>query len=60
MDPNEALTIMRELSAETTHGLDSESLSVIACELAGVFTGLDEWLSRGGFPPDAWIGADSS
>jgi hypothetical protein len=58
MDPNKALERMRKVAgwAETaptalsTHPLTVEALQ----ELAELFRGLDEWLTRGGFPPEAW------
>jgi hypothetical protein len=55
MDPNAALENARKLAAKTTHGSwDTEKLANLGEELAETFQGLDEWLSRGGFKPDAW------
>jgi hypothetical protein len=54
MDPDATLKALRELAAQTTHGLDSESLSVIAYQQAELFAALDQWLQSGGFLPDAW------
>lgn len=66
MDPNMTLHELRELAAEAkglTDGptsddaLDSGAqgrLSEIAEAMAEKFDGLDAWMARGGFLPDAW------
>jgi hypothetical protein len=46
MDPNATLAQIRELIAAGTK-VDLE-------QAAELMTALDEWLSRGGFLPDAW------
>ena len=60
MDPNEAL---RQLRARFTiidrllAGLESDEKYIRngdLSELIDLFQGLDEWLSKGGFLPDAW------
>lgn len=53
MDPNQALKNARKALArfradETTEQDDN------ACELVDAFEALDEWLTKGGFMPDAW------
>lgn len=58
MDPDEALKVARVATA-TIHGAENamtESYIVAAEELAEAFTALDEWLSKGGFPPRGWCG----
>lgn len=49
MDPDEALKRIRAL-------YDADHDSYTAEELIDLIQGLDEWLSRGGFLPKAWIG----
>lgn len=52
MDPNETLRQIREHIADYwREGNDQVYPAEQALEL---FVGLDEWLSRGGFPPEAW------
>jgi hypothetical protein len=53
MDPNAALSRIRELVEANNRVTDASRLD-IADELAELIDGLDNWLSRGGFPPDAW------
>lgn len=48
MDPNEALVRLREWST----GSDTVPLNV--SDAMELFAGLDEWLSKGSFLPDAW------
>lgn len=56
MDPNTALTNLRNLVARIEHLLDADhdvedsDLS----ELVDTFYGLDQWISKGGFLPRAW------
>jgi hypothetical protein len=49
MDPNDALAEMREIAKadQSEYHDDIHRL----CEL---FIGLDEWITRGGFLPEAW------
>lgn len=60
MDPNAALADLRETTGwECGGGQDREdasSMQVIdnADDMASAFQGLDEWLSKGGFLPEAW------
>ena len=55
MDPNAALGAMRRLSADILADWPEDDDNVTpAIELAEAFQGLDEWLSAGGFRPDAW------
>jgi hypothetical protein len=59
-DPNAALTRMRELIVELAAELPgpdvlrTSGLEDVAAEVVAEFEGLDEWLSKGGFAPDAW------
>ena len=55
MDPNAALEAIRSLvgdvyAGEVPEEMESDHLDA----LAENFRPLDEWLSRGGFAPDAW------
>lgn len=52
MDPNAALAEIRELTAAFEH--DGATDEHDAVRLAELVSGLDEWLTRGGFLPDAW------
>lgn len=56
MDPNAALLRIREITNEILHLPEHErqTRAKLADELADRFHSLDEWLSRGGFPPRAW------
>jgi hypothetical protein len=53
MDPDAALTEIRELTIKILAGKDAEGDAV---RLAELIAGLDEWLSKGGFAPAAWKG----
>jgi hypothetical protein len=55
MDPNEALKAIREavaFLAEPTD--DTEAAWDMVNQLVENFTGLDEFLCAGGFPPAVW------
>lgn len=51
MDPNETLTSAIVLARTI---VDSEASDDNANELAELVLALDEWLTKGGFYPDAW------
>lgn len=52
MDPNETLRIIRRLVVDMgDDGLDAVE---VGNELADRVHDLDEWLVKGGFPPDEW------
>lgn len=53
MDPNATLEGIRVVAARM-EDFDSEGLVEDAIELATLVQNLDEWLSKGGFPPEAW------
>lgn len=53
MDPSATLTEIRRLVAEGMDGSDAELFDRMS-ELLDSFDGLDGWLSRGGFLPEAW------
>lgn len=71
MDPETTLGELRALTAEglaiwddmgkvTRHGSQGEArLAEIGREMAEKFEALDGWLSRGGFAPAAWRGAET-
>lgn len=54
MDPNEALANMRRWIAAVNEAKTRDDLAICAVDLAQAAEALDEWLSGGGFPPDAW------
>lgn len=52
MDPNENLAELRKLAeknADREFVMDDDSFRMIE-----LFQALDEWLSKGGFPPGEW------
>lgn len=53
MDPDAALKRIREILSDDGwhHGAHREALGF---ELTDLVTGLDQWLTTGGFPPAAW------
>jgi hypothetical protein len=53
MDPDAALAGMRDLCHDYDQAGDCETKWQIAAELVDTFQGLDSWMSREGFPPDA-------
>lgn len=58
MDPDMTLVEIRNLCAEMRHPLATpQDVASIGDELAGLVTGLDQWLERGGFLPQAWSAA---
>lgn len=50
MDPDEALKRLREMASMAEFG----DMLFPAEEFARQFTALDDWLSKGGFPPEDW------
>lgn len=55
MDPNAALARIRHLADRILDERTSEDVAgFLASELADTVTGLDEWLTRGGFLPEPW------
>jgi len=63
MDPNATLARLREAIADAERAMDPESGSNDAeheslSEITELAAALDEWLSRGGFLPDAWQQSD--
>lgn len=58
MDPDEALTRIRETRADlfaNGEPYDEETVRV----LLETLDGLDVWLTKGGFPPKAWIAKET-
>lgn len=53
MDPNEVLRLLRELTE--TADADEYAANQLYVEVAEKFRALDEWMSKGGFLPDAWL-----
>jgi len=53
MDPNATLELIRAKCAET-ETVDSQDFGALCLELADLITGLDAWLSKGGFLPTDW------
>lgn len=56
MDPNEALRMLRDAYSrwEDTIGALSGPAIDAGSDLRDAAVALDEWLSRGGFLPEAW------
>ena len=58
MDPNITLERMRILTAAVLKGYEDKGSNGVdqddAADLAEYVKSLDEWLSKGGFKPDAW------
>ena len=57
MDPNATLEHLRDLTNSVFYRAPTGTEDVRALELAEAFDDLDNWLSRGGFQPDAWDGS---
>jgi hypothetical protein len=56
MDPNITLLKLHRAMRMMRDGIDGNGDLITAAELAEMyFTALDEWLSNGGFLPDAWL-----
>lgn len=53
MDPNETLVELREAISLYDGGPDHDYEA--AGRFMNAFEALDEWLSKGGFLPDAWV-----
>lgn len=54
MDPDAALARLRELVRELDAAVDDSHAACLGDELATVFSGLDEWMTKNGAPPRAW------
>lgn len=54
MDPNETLKIIRAERQRMSTTTNEEDYRIAAAALHDAIGDLDEWLSRGGFLPDAW------
>lgn len=67
MDPNETLTRMRDAMAALRTALEEDGpddvdelvggdpIEDAAVDLLDAVEDLDEWLTKGGFVPDAWV-----
>jgi hypothetical protein len=53
MDPNKALTTIREVIAGILDGSGACEVHELD-EMAESFQALDEWITKGGFLPEAW------
>lgn len=53
MDPDEALQNLRDLVAQIQHS-GGKFATVEERQFAEQFAALDEWLIKGGFPPQDW------
>lgn len=51
MDPDETLAQMRQFAQSAAEGRD---VARSERELRWLFTELDAWITKGGFPPRAW------
>lgn len=55
MDPDKCLETCRALARRILQEADLERIHTDKGErLAELFQGLDEWLTKGGFPPEDW------
>lgn len=54
MDPEVALATIRRLIGEIHAADNLRDQAVLGENLADVVEGLDEWLCKGGYLPDAW------
>lgn len=60
MDPDETLRQLRtklaqlRVLADTSTSEENAELACAASELVDLVDGLDQWLTRGGFPPGPW------
>lgn len=59
MDPNEALRQIRSITDYVNADSYSDDMQADLDRLAELFEALDQWLSKGGFLPNAW-GSDIS
>lgn len=51
MDPDSTLAALRQITDKSfPEGLDDNEISTVV----NLFIALDEWLSKGGFLPEAW------
>lgn len=55
MDPDVVLALLRELVALADPESDSQYGTAAYVTLADAVRDLDEWLTRGGHPPTAWM-----
>lgn len=58
MDPNETLRMLRQAIHDWSKGRYDSDLAMADVML--YFDGLDEWLTKGGFLPDAWAPENNS
>lgn len=58
MDPNTALAELRSLVRVINSDIDDDTVAIMATDLVNVVSGLDDWLSKGGFLPDDWKKAE--
>ena len=57
MDPDAALAEARAAAAEyeaLPNGADEEVAATLIGSALGSYQALDDWLTKGGFPPRAW------
>lgn len=55
MDPNALLAEIRDLTKRSLELPTPSNIEDLHVELAEKVEALDEWLSKGGFLPDAWV-----
>lgn len=57
MDPNKALADLREAVKAITEDdfCCADHGELAGQDLAEKFAALDEWLTKGGFPPNVWV-----
>jgi hypothetical protein len=57
MDPNAALENARNARNRYANATTEDEAINAATDLAAAFADLDQWLTRGGFLPEAWKAA---
>lgn len=55
MDPNACLAHIRAIVQSFDHASDDEARAGLGSELVDYVSGMDTWLSKGGFLPHEWI-----
>lgn len=54
MDPNEALRLARKASEQFGKDITADQAAAAGVDLMMYFDALDQWLTNGGFLPEAW------
>lgn len=60
MDPDVALERMREIVTDYDHYDNDDRRNTACSELVDIVSGIDDWMSKGGYAPTAWTRTDRS